>query len=534
MLLDTRFFKPYKKHKKYYRKDELVCFYNHENNSWQMLLNHEFIQGNDFKSFFQKCVHISTQLKEDERIVCFINDLRLATAIFPDGEIENSKTDASGTSHPVYYDVPDIKFQFRNFSLFHISTRGLDCQNVHYMYEYLLNLAQRRGFDSILYCQYTIGWMSKRILTYDIKEKILKWYKENHNYINSVKEYEDQLIGCKSGLLCGLKGEHNDVLMIDLKSAYLSAFVHLDFFPIGRKRYYSGSFAMVHLYENKFYHVLVTTDDDVPVLAKYKQQKTYGFYKHDFETLKLYEGFDLMKWIVEQRKKGAKIEVYDCQKYGRLMPEIVEKMVSYFIEKSKATGFNKNAVKAFTEMFYGKALQKRDFCSKNEVYKYFVSPENYIRPEYSMMACSYIRLRLARMMSALGKWYYHDTDGIECEYTPGNEQFVKEENERIMELNRSLGFDCSIGTWEIEEKHARIYVIGRKQRMYYGDNGEFTLKVAGINKIDLMKHLKENDVEDPMEYFEAKRLINVPEYVFDYDFGFSDTGEKYISVGKDE
>ena len=531
MLLDTKMFRPYRRKKHYYRQDEMIVHYDYNTNHWQIMLNFEVVEGDGYFPFLRALGNITDQFKEDERIVCYINDLRLAMLMIPEGEIEGSKTDESGKKHPVYYTTNHI--EFRNFSLFHISSRGKEAKNVAYMYEYLTKLSERIGAKTINACQYTVGYMSKKALSYGLDKNILKWYRENHNYMDSVKEYEDQLIGCKAGLLKAWEGEHNDVLMIDLKSAYLSAFVQLDCFPIGRKKHYIGKSAMVKFLKGEYYHILITTKDKVEEFSQYRVNKTYGFYKHDFDTFEII-GTDLKELVVEQFKKGATIEVYDAQKYGRLMPEIVDRMMQFYDEKSKATGSDKEAIKALTEMIYGKALQQREFDSDKETYTYFLRPDNYMRPEYSMIACSYTRFRLARMISRLGGSYYNDTDGIECKYTVENEQIVKEENAIIRKLNISLGFVSNIGTWKFEEKHARINIIGRKQRMYYGDNGELTVKVAGINKLDLIKHLKENDVKDPMQYFTSKRMIAVPTYKFDYVNGFSVGEDKYIKIGKDE
>ena len=68
--------------------------------------------------------------------------------------------------------------------------------------------------------------------------------------------------------------------------------------------------------------------------------------------------------------------------------------------------------------------------------------------------------------------------------------------------------------------------------MYIGDNGELTVKVAGINKKDVIKHLREEDIKDVMKYFNKKRSIRVPEYAFDYVNGFWDTRNKFVNIGR--
>ena len=529
MLLDTKAFRPYRRKRHYYLQDEMVVFYDYKSNNWQIMLNYEITEGKFPLPFLRKLAEITSKFKEEERIVCYINDLRLAMVMIPGGEVEGEKTDASNTKHPVYYTTKNI--EFRNFSLFHISGKGNGALSASQMYDYLRTLADKIGKKTINACQYTVGYMSKKILTYGLDKKILDWNGKNHNFVDSVKEYEDSLIGCKCGLLKAIKGIHDDVLMIDIKSAYLSAFVHLDCFPIGRKKHYSGKSAMIKFLKNEYYQVIITTEDDFEVFSDHKQGNKYGFYKFDFDEFTEC-GVDLKKWVVEQYKNGATIEIYDSQKYGRLMKPIVDRMVEFYNNKQTATGNDKDAIKAFTEMIYGKGLQKRKFESDKEAYTYFLRPENVMRPEYSMMACSYIRMRMSKMIKELGGSYYNDTDGIECAYSEKNEEIVKKENERILKINKELGYDCNIGTWKFEERHAKISIITRKQRMYIGDNGELTVKVAGINKKDVMKHLREEDIKDVMKYFNEKRSIRVPEYEFDYVNGFWDTRKKFVNLGR--
>ena len=527
MLLNPQLYKPFSKWGIKYRQDEICLYYDYHKNKWELLVNSEIITGTGSFELVKKFNDLLKGFSEKEKIICFVNDLRLAVCMFPGGEVEGTKTDASLTNHPVYYVTSHI--QFRNFSLFHVSAGGKDCTSAYQMFDYLRKIAEKIEWNTITACAYTIGHMTKKILAHGKEQKILDWYANHHNYIGTIKEYEDQLIGNKTGLLKACKGVYKNVFMIDLKSAYISSFIHLDCFPIGRNIHYSGKNAMVKFLKDEFYHIILHKKEVVTEFENHKQGNKYGFYKHDFTTFP-----ELKKWIVEQYKSGCEVEVYDSQEYGRLPKFYLDEIMNLYNYKQIAKGNERSAVKAITEMIYGKALQQKEYKSDKEVYKHFLLPENFMRPEYSMIACAYVRSRLAEMINKLGGSYYNDTDGIECAYTKENEMIVKMENERILQLNRELGYESNIGTWEIEEKHATINIIARKQRMYVGDNGEITVKVAGVNKVYVQEHVSNKNIKDVISYF-AKPVEVVCEPVLFHvkGYGFIEKERRIVLLGGD-
>lgn len=532
MLLDTKIFKPYKNGKKYLTQDEIVLHYNYWTNDWDLFVNGEVISGENEYTLFEQFKNLLKDLKENETVVCFVNDLKLAMAMFPGGEISGYKKDASNTEHPIYYTTNHI--QFRNFSLFHISAKGEGAKNVGQMYDYLISLAKMFGRTTINACQYTIGWVSERALAYGLDEKILDWNAKNHNFVDSIQEYEDQLIGCKSGLLKAQKGIHDDVLMIDLKSAYISAFLQYDKFPIGRDRMHTQERAVVNFLQGECYHIVIECDDIYPEFRAWKQGNCYGFYDLDVEFFNL-QKIDVKKWILDRLDEGCNIRAYSNQNYGRLMKEVCDKFVEFRTLKEQTVGENKEAIKAITEMFYGKALQEREFENKKECYHHFLRPEHYMRPKYSMIASAYIRLRMLKMIQKLGGSYYHDTDGIETSYSKESLDYVKEENKRIIELNRSLGYETNLGTWEIEARHARILIIGRKQRMFEDDHGHLGIKIAGLPKKYVEQYIHQNRPMDVFEHFSKKVEIPMPgPFGHDEFYGFYCDEIKMFTLGKDD
>lgn len=513
-LLDAKCFRPVHYGKKYYRKDECIIFYNLISNTWELFLNGEIIKNKNTETLKRTLNEITKNLKKEERIICFINNLEYFADIF-NGEITSTRKDVEGNKFCCTFETNNI--EFRNYSQFH-RIPYLEEANVSEMYSFLKNLAKMIGKENINNCKHTVGFMTKQIMSFGIEDKILQFDYKNKKYYNSLREYEDQLIGCKAGLLKSIKGIHDDSFMIDIKSAYLSAFVQLDCFPIGRNLIYFGSSAINEFLKNKWYHIVIETEETVEEFECrkfYKENEKYGFYKFDEELMQL-DNVNFKKIVWDLYKRGAKITVYNSLHYGHLLTEYREKMVEMYNYKQQAKkGPNRDAVKIITELIYGKGLQKHEFSSDEECIQYFKRPQNYIRPEYSMLVCSFVRLKLAKMILKLNGCFYADTDGIETKFTQDKITLIEEENKRIIELNKSLGFNTNMGIWEIEETHAKCLIIGKKQRIYYSDNNNLEIKVAGINKSFIERHMRIFNVKDPITYFNKSREVFVGVFCYD-------------------
>ena len=529
MLLDRKLFKPFFKKGTYYCQDEICIYYSYKTNRWDMFINGEIIQDKETLSLIKQILTITQELDEKTKIIIFVNDLRLFMSIFPNGKVIGEKTANDFSKHPVYYELKNV--QFRNFSLFHISNKGQGITDVCEMVDYLKELANGIGYNTITACRYTAGWIVKRTCSYGKEDKIKQWNYDHKHFMNTVQEYEDMITGCKTGLLKAMSGIHKDVLMIDLSSAYLSKFFHYNKFPIGRNRCYTGIRAIKKLVKNEWFHVVI--DEEIEDFSFHCQNGKCGFYYPDVDLYKE-QGIDILKVVAEYYKKGVEIRVWDSTEYGSIPEFYLEVPKNMYIRKQRSKGIYKDSAKAVTELFYGKALQTREFNTDSEVYRYFTRPENFVRPEWSMIVNSLVRAQMADMINRLGGSYYHDTDGIETEFTPTNARIVVEENKKIEKFNEEHNLPLQLGTWKIESMHATITIIGRKQRMYIDDEGFLTVKIAGIHKSYIIKHMEENGIKNPIEYFNKQTKITIPNgYFYVKGIGFFESEQKEVLLGKE-
>lgn len=470
-----------------YARDEMCVNYDFETNSFSIFFNGEVFEGSTPKNFLSKLDEIAALLKptkkENEIFICYAPRLQTLSAMLPSGTFK----EYTRKGEKFYTTYRTDHFEFREYLMF---SKDADIKKYHAanMYALLKDLAKLAGFDNICDIQKSAGWVTKKALSLGLENEIKDWHYTNKNYRDSIEQFQEQLVGNKTGLLDGIKGVHDDVLMIDIKSAYLSALMHIQRFPIGRLVRSTGRNALINFLSNSWYHIIVKTEKELnPFFDNFRDdndKNSYGFYLYDQDLL-WDNGYNLKRFVYELVKSGdAELICYDSSTYGPILSSVVDKIMYFYDMKQKTKGdeIRKDCYKIITELIYGKALQEHDFDSNSACYHYFNRPENVIRPEYSMMAASYVRWRLSRMIKELGGAYYNDTDGIETSYSKEKEEIVERQNNLIVEYNKSIGYDSIIGTYDIEAKHAKIGIIAAKQRFYIDDNGKLNCRIAGVSR----------------------------------------------------
>lgn len=486
-----------------YARDEMCVNYDFETNSFSIFFNGEVFEGSTPKNFLSKLDEIAALLKptkkENEIFICYAPRLQTLSAMLPGGIFKEYKRKCE----KIYMTYRTDHFEFREYRMF---SRDDDIKKHHAanMYALLKDLAELAGFDNICDIKKSAGWVTKKALSRGLEDEIKDWHYNNKNYRDSIEQYKEQLIGNKTGLLNGIRGVHEDVFMIDIKSAYLSALMHIQRFPIGRLVRSTGRNALINFLSDSWYHIIIKTEKELNSFFDNfrddNDKNSYGFYLYDQDLL-WDNGYNLKRFVYELVEGGdAELICYDSSTYGPILSSVVDKIIYFYDMKQKSKAENdeirKDCYKIITELIYGKALQEHDFESNSKCYHYFNLPENVIRPEYSMMAASYVRWRLSRMIKELGDAYYNDTDGIETSYSKEKEEIVERQNNLIVEYNKSLGHDSIIGTYDIEAKHAKIGIIAAKQRFYIDDNGKLECRIAGVSR----KFLKEITLETGDEF----------------------------------
>lgn len=477
-----------------YCMDEMCANYDFEKNTFSIFFNGEIFEGSTPKNFLSKLDEIAKLLKStknyDEIFICYIPDISRCSLMLPPGTAQTYIR--KGKEVPVSYRTNS--FEFREFNVFARPSKRAE-QHAAKMHILLSELCKMAGVSNICNLKYSPGWVVNKALCLGHEEEIKQWYYDNKNYRDSIEQFNEQLIGNKSGLLKAFEGVHEDVLMIDIKSAYLSAFKWIKDFPIGSLVRSVGDRALINICNGNWYHFIIKTKEVVDEFYDYADEndpKCYGFYRYD-ENVLFHSGIKLKKLVWDLVESGnAEVISYQSTSYGPLPSYILDKM-QYFYDMKQETKNDpdrKDCYKILTEYVYGKGLQSdHNFQKDSDVVRYFKLPEHFIRPEYSMLVCSFVRWRLSRMIKDLGGSYYHDTDGIETSYSKENEEIVERQNNIIVEYNKSLGYDSNIGTYEIEAKHAKIGIIARKQRFFIDDNGNTVVKFAGVPKesIDMLR-----------------------------------------------
>lgn len=466
-----------------YCRDEICANYNFFDNTYSIFFNGEEVtefENSTPCNFIRDLNKIAEMLHEDERFICYVNNLSAAIPMLPAG-VKNDYINAKGETIISWYRTD--KFEFREYEMFARNSSYKSC-HARKMFSFLRSMASMIEKTNICDLPWSAGKVTKKALTIGLDEKIKQWYFDNKNYRDSIEEYKEQLIGCKSGLLKAMEGVYDDILMVDIKSAYISAFIQLDNFPIGRLIRSIGKKALINFLNGNWYHIILKTSEPVEDFSEFVSDNdkcTYGFYKYD-ENVFWDNGTNFKKKIMDLiENHGAELICYDCSTYGPILREVKDRIVDFYNlkQEKKGTEFG-DSYKIITEYIYGKALHKKEFESNSKCNNYFKLAENIIRPEYSMLVCSFIRWRLSRTIKELGGCYYNDTDGIETQYSEENEKLMQEKNHKIIEFNKSVGYDTNMGTYEVEAKHAKIGIIGKKQRIFIDDEGKLTIKLAGV------------------------------------------------------
>lgn len=509
-----------------YCMDEMCAAYNPEDNSWSIFFNGEIFEGHTPKDFLSKLDEIAKLLKStknyDEIFICYIPDLLGVSAMLPEG-IANEYVKKGKKSYTFYRTK---HYEFREYNMF-ARASGRKIQHAAKMHALLSELCELAGVSNICNLKYSSGWVVKKALVLGHEEEIKQWYYDTKNYRDSIEHFNEQLIGNKGGLLKANKGIFEDVLMIDIKSAYLSAFKWIQDFPTGRLVRSTGNRALINIMHGNWYHFIIKTKeviDEFYDFADENDTKCYGFYRYD-ENMLFDNGIKLKEIVYNLVTSGdAEVISYQSSSYGPLPKCVVDKM-QYLYDRKQETKDDpdrKECYKIMTEYIYGKFMQAdHGFQKDSEVVRFFKLPDNVIRPEYSMLACSLVRWRLSRMIKELDFSYYNDTDGIETSYSKEKEEIVERQNNLIVEYNKSLGYDSNIGTYEIEAKHAKIGIIARKQRFFIDDNGKTIAKICSLPKdtIDILRKFGYDDIK-LFELLTHKITLPVTTFRYDSEFGY--------------
>lgn len=340
--------------------------------------------------------------------------------------------------------------------------------------------------------KYTLAYYAKMFFYEDIKEELWEDTKANKHYFYDIKTYKDMMCGNKAGVL--RKPQRSiyaeNILMFDKRSAYPSALVNDDCYPIGKIVEVKNSTLKNTYYwigrkmeKREWFKIIIDTDDEFISKELYFDdvQNKFGFdysdivfmYNNDIESFK----------NVFKAMNKYPYRVYKTQKTGYLNKAFRERIIETYNNKQKLEKgtFERWMNKTMLNMVYGKGLQDYGFTDIRAVVDHYKGRgDNYLTPEMSNHCNAVVRNEILSALMFFGEdAVYYDTDGTEVRESPKAYEYFEKRNQEIIEANRKAGFNSDIGTWDFDGKADKFIAI--RAKMYaYEKNGELTLKLAGL------------------------------------------------------
>lgn len=347
--------------------------------------------------------------------------------------------------------------------------------------------------------KYTLAYHAKKIFYEDIKEELWEDTKAHKHYYHDIKTYKDMMCGNKAGVLRKPQNSiySKNLLMFDKRSAYPSALVNDDCYPIGKivevkyKTLELMYYWVVSKIENReWFKIIIDTDDDILSKNLYfdNVQKKFGLDYSDIVFM-YNNNINEFKNVFNAMNKYP-YRVYKTQKTGYLNNAFRERIVETYNNKQKLEKgtFERWMNKTMLNMVYGKGLQDYDFTDIHAVVDHYKGRgDNYLTPEMSNHCNAVVRNEILAALMFFGEdAVYYDTDGMEVRESPEVYEYFRNRNEEIKLANIKAGFNSDIGTWDFDGKADKFIAI--RAKMYaHEKNGELTLKLAGLGNKEKKK-----------------------------------------------
>lgn len=461
------------------------CNIDLEKECYDIFNNGELVSGNNL--MFLENINVS------KKTTVYINHLKLVKAMLPGGvAIEHG-----GSVYQYKYG----NTTFRSFDSM-IANNAATCLKELYgdipvciqMCKYIEGLGNPKTLPL------TLAAYSKKKFYADIKDELWEETKKNKHYTYDLDTYYDLCAANKGGLKkVVLDAEYSEnIIMFDKKSAYPSAMIHDNIFPIGcikRSTYNKSRVIKKCLQEKQWCKVVFDGFDERlgPLFYDEENDKTALEYWDLWTYFIINKNLD---YVFEKIEKEGRL--YSCQECGYLATVFRDRIMDLYEEKERQTGLQRFLTKTMLDMLYGKGLQKYTFRDKWEMQSHYRGRgENYMCPEFSNHCAARTRYELMKGYLATQSVYF-DTDGLKCKDTEEARKYFESENEKIMKENKDAGYDTKIGTWECEGLAKKLLVFRTKMYAYQTED-EFVFKHAGMQKRDMNEFL--NTIKgDKIEY----------------------------------
>lgn len=160
-----------------------------------------------------------------------------------------------------------------------------------------------------------------------------------------------------------------------------------------------------------------------------------------------------------------------------------EKMKLYHLKESLSKGsYQRDIVKMYTELTYGKGLQLREFETDREVKKSITNET--VNIAISLTCCSYTRWRLIHDWKGFIP-LYTDSDSAKFQFGTNANNLIELMNRynELEEINkhktRLAGIDSNIGMWQIDGLYDSMLFLAKKCYIGFRQDGTKDIKMAG-------------------------------------------------------
>lgn len=533
---------------KIYKKNEedFRCAYYKKDNTWYVFWDGQIEDGNGFESF-SECILSHCEDYKDEYIKVFVNNIRIIGTGF-DGKFygEHKRGEHSNKK-----EVQGIKLNTKkngnkidlcNFDMFCGSNMG------HYFEEHenpallmveYLNKLSHNPFE----IEKSLGYVFKKEFYAPIRNELMNDILETHrNMWGGEIMYNHLRTGNKGGFI--VAGRDDDLYAgvkisetqwtsgideYDLNSAYISAIVSDDMFPVG-KCYFAKSTDenIVDIFKKcvegmRWFKIFVpgnaTINYKVHLFCKDAKTKDYGIEYYDY--LALHDFWKVPDEYFYELLKQDGVYLYFATA-GRLHDAMRKRTHEYYNAKHdpaiKGTIYG-DLAKQKLELIYGKSLQEIEYDDFNVLLGRMTDGRNYMQPHMGLHCTATVRYRLMKAYyENSNNVTYYDTDSI---HGYDLEDYIERDNALQDFLNAMAGYKGStIGKWKTEQKDSTELIFAPKQRICLCD-GEFVVRVCGIGRKcieEKISELRETGMSDMMilrwfDTFGFER-IEIPIYHF--------------------
>lgn len=540
---------------KVYKKNEndFRCAYYKRDNSWYIMWDGgEFDNGTGVESFKEHLLSHCNACK-DEHVKVFLNDIRVMKEVFS-GKVYGEHKRGEHSNKIQYQgmvlntkkngnkiDLCNLDM-FINDGMVHFFEQSENPASL--MIEYLTQLD-----TNPFAIQKSLGYMVKKEFYAPIREELQADTLAKHrNMWGGEDMYNHLRTGNKSGFLVANKDDElyagiqiknrqwrTGIQEYDLNSAYISAIISDDMFPVG-KTYWAVNTDknIVDIFKRcienmRWFKIFVpaktTINYKIHLFCKDEKTKDYGIEYYDY--LALHDFWNVPDEYFYDLLKQEGVVLYFATG-GRLHKKMRERTHEYYMAKSnpeiKGTLFGALA-KQKNELIYGKSIQEITYKDFNTVLGRMTDGRNYMQPHMALHCTATVRYRLMKA------WYnnadhvtYYDTDSI---HGYRLQEYIEIDNAVNDFYNARAGFEGStIGRWKCEQMNSQELVFAPKQRICL-NNGEFIVRVAGIGRKCIEEHIqgmKEKGMTDRaiLRHFDTFcfDLVPIPVYHFDVKHGW--------------